>query len=134
MTNRTTKLENTGKIMTTDILIIMVGLIAGVISGLLGIGGAIFMIPMLVLILGMNQHVAQGSTLAMMLPPVTILAVMTYHKNGNLDWKIAGLLCLGFVFGSYFGAHFATAIHPAVLKKIFGVVLIIAAVKMILGK
>ncbi|MFI4910547.1 MAG: sulfite exporter TauE/SafE family protein [Sedimentisphaeraceae bacterium JB056] len=120
--------------MVNDIMFVAVGLAAGIISGLLGIGGAIFMIPVLVFFFGMSQHVAQGTTLAMMLPPVTILAVMTYYKNGNMDWKISALLCLGFFFGSYFGAQFATAIHPAVLKKIFGFVLLIAAVKMILGK
>lgn len=120
--------------MFNEVIFIVVGLAAGVISGLLGIGGAIFMIPVMVFFCGMNQHTAQGTTLAMMLPPVTMLAVMTYHKNGNVDWKVAALLCAGFFFGSLFGAHFATAIHPAVLKKIFGFVLLIAAVKMILGK
>lgn len=120
--------------MIVDIMFTVVGLVAGVISGLLGIGGAVFMIPVLVLFFGMSQHTAQGTTLAMMLPPVTILAVMTYHKSGNMDWKVATLLCLGFVFGSFFGAKFAVTIHPDVLKKVFGFVLLILAVRMIIGK
>lgn len=120
--------------MITDFLFTIVGLFAGVISGTLGIGGAIFMIPMMVVFLGMNQHTAQGTSLAMMLPPVTILAVMTYHKNGNVDWKVATLLCIGFVLGSYFGAKIAVSIAPETLKKIFGFVLLAMSVKMILGK
>lgn len=120
--------------MFTDSMFILVGLVAGVISGLLGIGGAVFMIPVLVMCFGMSQHAAQGTTLAMMLPPVTILAVMTYHKNGNLDWMVATLLCIGFVLGSYFGAKFAAQISPGALKKVFGVALLLISLKIILGK
>jgi uncharacterized protein len=120
--------------MFIDLMFILVGLTAGVISGLLGIGGAVFMIPVMVVFFGMSQHAAQGTTLAMMLPPVTILAVMTYYKSGNLDWKIAALLCLGFVFGSFVGAKFAVAIHPDMLKKIFGLVMLVMSIRMIFGK
>lgn len=120
--------------MFIDSMLIVVGLAAGVISGMLGIGGAIFMIPVLVMWFGMSQHAAQGTTLAMMLPPVTILAVMTYHKNGNLDWKIATLLCIGFVLGSYFGAKLASEISPGALKKVFGVVMLLISLKIIFGK
>lgn len=115
-------------------LILLLGLIAGVMSGLLGIGGAVLMIPALVLGFGISQHTAQGTTLAMMLPPVTLLAVMQYHKNGNLDWRIASLLCLSFFIGGLFGAKIANAIHPDLLKRIFGIALLLISLKMIFSK
>jgi uncharacterized protein len=113
---------------------LFLGLVAGTLSGLLGIGGGILIVPVLVFIVGLTQHQAQGTTLALMVPPIGLLAAWTYYKQGNADLRIAGLICLGFFFGGLLGAKFATAIDAALLKKLFGVALLITAMKMILSK
>ena len=100
---------------------LLLGLVAGIFSGLIGIGGAIIIIPSLVLLFGLSQHTAQGTTLALMVPPIGLLAAWTYYKQGFVDFKIAGLICLGFFFGGLAGAKFATDIPEDVLRKIFGV-------------
>ena len=97
---------------------LLLGLIAGSLSGLIGIGGAIIIIPSLVLLFGLSQHTAQGTTLALMVPPIGLLAAWTYYKQGFVDFKIAGLICLGFFFGGLAGGKFATHIPDQVLRKI----------------
>jgi uncharacterized membrane protein YfcA len=113
---------------------LIVGLLAGILSGLLGIGGGILIIPVLVFVFGLTQHQAQGTTLALMVPPIGLLAAWTYYKQGYVDLRIAGLICIGFFFGGLLGAQFATAVNAAMLKKLFGLALLITALKMILAK
>lgn len=113
---------------------LLLGLIAGIFSGLIGIGGAIIIIPSLVLLFGLSQHTAQGTTLALMVPPIGLLAAWTYYKQGFVDFKIAGLICLGFFVGGLAGARYATNIPDDMLRKIFGVILLIASLKMIFYK
>jgi uncharacterized membrane protein YfcA len=113
---------------------LFLGLVAGILSGLLGVGGGILLVPALVLIFGLTQHGAQGTTLALMVPPIGLLAAWTYYKQGHVDVKIAALICLGFFFGGLLGAKFATAIDATLLKKLFGVALLITALKMIMSK
>ena len=113
---------------------LLLGLIAGTFSGLIGIGGAIIIIPSLVLLFGLSQHTAQGTTLALMVPPIGLLAAWTYYKRGFVDLKIAGLICLGFFVGGLFGAKFATEIPDEILRKIFGAILLAASLKMIFFK
>lgn len=113
---------------------LFLGLLAGILSGLLGIGGGILIVPALVFIVGLTQHQAQGTTLALMVPPIGVLAAWTYYKQGNVDFKIAALICLGFFFGGLLGAKFATVLNPALLKKLFGLAMLITALKMILAK
>jgi uncharacterized membrane protein YfcA len=113
---------------------LFLGLLAGILSGLLGIGGGILLIPVLVFVAGLTQHQAQGTTLALMVPPIGLLAAWTYYKQGNVDLKIAGLICLGFFLGGLLGAKFASAINAALLQKLFGAALLITALKMILAK
>jgi hypothetical protein len=115
-------------------LYLLLGLTAGIFSGLIGIGGAIIIIPTLVLLFGLSQHTAQGTTLALMVPPIGLLAAWTYYKAGFVDLKIAGLICLGFFVGGLVGARFATEISEQVLRRLFGVVLLVASLKMILTK
>jgi uncharacterized membrane protein YfcA len=117
-----------------NLLFIVLGLAAGVLSGLLGIGGGILIVPALVLVFGLSQHLAQGTTLALMVPPIGLLAAWTYYKQGFVDIKIAALICLGFFFGGLIGAKFASSINPTMLKKLFGIAMLIAAVKMIFSK
>ena len=116
------------------LLYLLLGLLAGTFSGLIGIGGAIIIIPSLVLLFGLSQHTAQGTTLALMVPPIGLLAAWTYYKQGFVDFKIAGLICLGFFFGGLVGAEFATKIPDSILRKIFGVILFASSLKMIFYK
>jgi uncharacterized membrane protein YfcA len=113
---------------------LLLGLLAGVLSGLLGIGGGIVIVPALVVVFGMSQHLAQGTTLALMVPPIGLLAAWTYYRQGYVDVKIAALICIGFFLGGLLGAKLATGIDAVLLKRLFGIVLLIAAVKMILGR
>ncbi len=115
-------------------LYVLLGLVTGVFSGLIGIGGAIIIIPSLVLLFGLSQHTAQGTTLALMVPPIGLLAAWTYYKAGFVDLKIAALICAGFFFGGLIGARFATEISEQHLRKIFGLVLLLTSIRMILFK
>jgi len=117
----------------TIIIVICIGLAAGVLSGLIGIGGGIIMVPML-LLLGFSQQQAQGTSLAALLPPVTILAVLNYNKAGFIDWKYAIIISLVFVIGAYFGSKIAINIDQRTLKKIFGFILLFIAGKMLFEK
>ncbi len=116
------------------VLLLVVGLAAGVLSGLLGIGGGVLIVPCLVFVFGLSQHAAQGTTLALMVPPIGLLAAWTYYKEGSVDVKMAALICLGFFFGGLFGAKLAAYINGVMLKRIFGVALIVTALKMIFSK
>jgi len=118
---------------TTLILLLCIGLLAGILSGLIGIGGGIIMIPLL-LLLGLSQHQAQGTSLAVLAVPVTALAAFNYYKEGYVDWKYAALIAVFFVIGGYIGSKFALQIDEKVLKKIFGFVLLLVAGKLIFGK
>lgn len=110
---------------------IFLGIVAGIFSGLIGIGGGIIMIPALVLIFGFSQHHAQGTTLAVMIPPIGLMAAWVYYKQGYVNLKAAGLICLGFIIGGYFGAKIATTVSSAILEKIFGVIFLLLSLKMI---
>jgi uncharacterized protein len=114
--------------------LLFLGLLAGILSGLLGIGGGILLIPALVFVVGLTQRQAQGTTLALMVPPIGLLAAWTYYKQGYVDLKIAGLVCLGFFFGGLLGAKLAGLVSATLLKKLFGAALLITALKMILAK
>lgn len=118
---------------TTIILIIITGLAAGILGSLVGIGGGIVVVPALLamsaLIPGMNPKMATGTSLAMLLPPIGILGVMQYYKHGNVNLTVAGLLCVGFVFGGYIGGRWANTIDKDTLKKIFAVFLLLISLK-----
>ncbi len=116
------------------VLYLLVGLIGGIFSGIFGIGGGAIMIPALVYIFGLTQHQAQGTCLAILLPPIGILAAMKYHQHGHINWVIAGFIALGFVFGAYFGADWVQSVPGPQLKKAFGLFLIVLGLKMILLK
>ena len=116
------------------LLYILLGLLAGVLSGLIGIGGGIEIIPALVFLAKFSQHMAQGTTLALMVPPIGLLAAWMYYKGGHVDLKVAGLICLGFFLGGFFGAKFAEAIPEITLKRIFGVAMLLVSIRMIFAK
>jgi uncharacterized membrane protein YfcA len=116
------------------LILIVIGIITGLMAGMLGIGGAIIMIPALVFLLGISQQSAQGTSLAVMLPPVGIIAAYNYYKAGHVNIKFAIILAVFFLLGSYFGSKMALTIPQNVLKKIFGVLLLLVAAKMLLSK
>jgi hypothetical protein len=123
------------KMSTSMILIlIVIGIITGVMAGMLGIGGAIIMIPALVFLMGISQQTAQGTSLAVMLPPVGIIAAYNYYKAGQVNIRFAIVLAVFFLVGSYFGSKLALNLPQAVLKKIFGIILLLVAAKMLLSK
>jgi len=116
-----------------DILpFVLLGLAAGVLSGLLGIGGAIVIIPALVYLFGFPQHRAEGTTLALMVPPIGILAVIPFFKRGCVDVRAAALICLGFLIGGMVGGRFAVSLSGPVLQKLFGLLLLGLAARMLL--
>lgn len=122
--------------MTTSMLLILIviGIITGIMAGMLGIGGAIIMIPALVFFLGTSQQMAQGTSIAVMLPPIGILAAYNYYKAGHVNITFAIVLAVCFLVGSYFGSKWALNIPQAMLKKIFGVLLLLVAIKMLFSK
>ena len=117
--------------MQTIIILIIIGLTAGFLGGMVGIGGGIIIVPALVFFLAFTQHEAQGTSLALILLPVSILGVYNYYKNGYVDVKAVGLLAIGFTAGSYFGSKFSLSISQDTLKKVFAVFLLIVALKML---
>jgi len=120
--------------MKQIMVFVLIGLAAGVLSGLIGIGGGVLIIPTLVFLLGFSQHMAEGTTLAAMVPPIGILAAYVYYQNGNVDIKAAGFIALGFVVGGLFGAKIAHQVSSDSLRKIFAVVLILMGIKMLWPK
>lgn len=118
----------------TILAFLALGLAAGALSGLIGIGGGVLIVPALVFLFGMSQQQAQGTTLALMVPPIGLLAAWTYYKQGFVDVKIAAWICIGFFIGGLLGAKLATHMSSAVLEKVFGVALLLIALKMIVGK
>ena len=115
-------------------ILVFVGLLGGFIAGTLGVGGGIIIVPALVFILGLSQHEAQGTSLAMMLAPIGIFAVFNYYKTGYVNFKFAIILMIAFVLGGYFGSLFAINLSDIWLKRIFGVLMMVVGIKMVLGK
>lgn len=120
--------------MENAIIILVIGIFAGVFSGFIGIGGGLIVVPCLVLFLGMEQHAAQGTSLAMMLPPIGVMAVLNYYKAGHVDFKVAAILCISFVAGSFFGSKLAISLSADQIKKAFGVIIILIGLKMVFWK
>ena len=120
--------------ITTCIILIVIGLLAGILSGLVGVGGGILMIPLLIMFLGLTQHQAQGTALFAMLPPIGILAAMNYYKEGFVKWEYAAVIALTFVVGGYFGSKLAISLPEQTVRKVFGVIMLIGAIKLIFSK
>ena len=120
--------------MVINIELIVLGFVVGVLAGVLGIGGAIFVIPALIYLFGWEQHMAQGTTLAMLVPPIGILAALRYYQAGHVDIKVAAILCVGFFVGGYFGGGIANQLPADTLKKFFGAALLLISLNMIFGK
>jgi len=115
-------------------LYIILGLTAGICGGMFGIGGGTILIPALVYLFGLTQHQAQGTTLALMVPPIGLLAALRYYYSGNVKLGIAGFICLGFFIGGLIGAQLVQNLSDPLMKKLFGVFLLAISIRMILGK
>lgn len=114
--------------------LILLGLLAGSVSGILGIGGATIIIPALVYLFGLSQHTAQGTTLALMVPPIGLLAAWYYWRSGYVDIAMALWVALGFFIGALLGASFAVRLPEILLRRIFGIFLAAISLKMIFGR
>jgi uncharacterized membrane protein YfcA len=113
---------------------ILIGLVAGIASGFFGIGGGLVMVPAIVYFFKLSQHQAQGISLAVLTPPLLLFAAIKYYNEYNIDLRMALFIALGFVGAAYLGAKLATYIPDPLLKRLFGILLLIVSIKMILGK
>ena len=120
--------------MINCILYLLLGLIAGIISGLIGIGGGIIIVPALIYLFGLTQHQAQGTTLSLLVPPIGLLAAWTYYKHGYVNLTIAIFICLGFFIGGLVGAKLAIGLSNEILRRVFGLVFLLVALYMIFEK
>lgn len=120
--------------INTILSLVLIGILAGILSGLVGVGGGIVMVPLLIFFFGYSQHQAQGTSLAVLAVPVTLLAAYNYHKDGHLDWKYAAVIAVFFVLGGFIGSKIAISLDQKMLKKVFGVILLFVAGKMLLSK
>ena len=119
--------------MTTEIiaLLLIIGLAAGILSGLVGVGGGIIVVPALVFFLGFSQQQAQGTSLGLLLLPVGILAVMNYYKQGHIDMRVIGIMAISFIIGGWLGSKWAISLPEITVKRIFALILFYSAFKML---
>lgn len=119
--------------MTAELVItiLLIGLIAGILSGLVGVGGGLIIVPALIFFLGFTQHQAQGTSLGLLLLPVGILAVINYYNKGNVDIKVVAVMSVAFIAGGYLGSKLALRLPEDTVKKIFAVFLFYSAFKLL---
>ncbi len=115
--------------MQTIIILILIGLAAGMLGGMVGVGGGIIIVPALVFFLGFSQQLAQGTSLGILLLPVGLLGVIQYYKKGFVDIKVVLIISLAFFIGSFFGSKVALSLSQETVKRIFAIVLILVAIK-----
>ena len=121
--------------MTTQTILILVviGLLAGILSGFVGVGGGIIIVPALVFMLGLTQHQAQGTSLFVLSIPVVILATMNYWKTGNVNWKFGLIIALTFVVGGYIGSKLSLKMSPGLVKFLFGILMAYVSFRLIVS-
>ena len=116
------------------VVLVLIGLLAGILSGFVGVGGGLIIVPALVYIMGLSQHEAQGTSLGVLLLPVGILAVVNYYKAGALDIRYALIIALAFVLGGYFGSKWSLVLSETVVRRVFGAIMLVGAIKLMLSK
>ncbi len=124
--NKTKKMD-----LQTVFILLLIGLAAGVLSGIIGIGGGIIIVPALVYMIGFSQRTAQGTSLAILLLPIGLLGVIQFYKAGYVDVKVTAVIALAFFIGSYFGSRIALNVPQEVLKKGFAILLLVIGIKML---
>lgn len=117
--------------LSTLLILISIGMLAGILSGFIGVGGGMIIVPGLIYFLGMSQHMAQGTSLALMIPPIGILAVYNYYKAGDVNLAYAGVIAVTFVVGGYIGSKLSLKLSPNTVRFFFGVVMLYIAFKLI---
>ena len=117
--------------VTIIIILILVGIGSGMLSGLVGVGGGIIIVPSLIYFLSFSQKQAQGTSLGILLLPIGIFGVIQYYKQSQIDLRVVALVSLGFLIGNFFGSKLAITISDAVLKKMFAILMILIAAKML---
>ncbi|MDP4827963.1 MAG: sulfite exporter TauE/SafE family protein [Flavobacteriales bacterium] len=113
------------------IILILIGIVAGIMSGFIGIGGGVIIVPALVYFLGLTQFQAQGTSLAIMLPPVGIMAFMNYYKADNVNLKYAAIIAITFIIGGYLGSKIALRMSPMHVRLVFGVIMLYVSGRLI---
>ncbi len=121
---------------TLVVSLIVIGLLGGMLSGMFGIGGGVIMVPLMVFLLSFTQHQAQGTSLAVLSFPVAFVAAYNYYNSGEnvVDWKFAVIIAFSFIIGGYFGSKLAISINQTLLKKLFSLLLLVAAIKLFFSK
>jgi uncharacterized protein len=117
--------------MQTIIILILIGIAAGMLGGMVGVGGGIIIVPALIFFLGFSQKMAQGTSLGILLLPVGILGVLQFYKQGYVDTRAVLIISLGFLIGSFYGSKIALSLPQDTVKKIFATLMIIVAIKML---
>jgi uncharacterized membrane protein YfcA len=113
-------------------MFVVLGLVVGILSGILGLGGGIFLVPALIFLFHFSPYQAQGTSLAVLIPPIGLFAALEYYRKGYVDFTVVGLICLGFVFGAYAGAFVVDRIPVPLMRRIFGFFMFFIALQMIL--
>ena len=117
--------------MVNVLILILIGFVAGILSGMFGVGGGIIIVPALIFFIGMSQHEAQGTSLGLMLLPIGAMAAYNYYQTGNLDVKAGLIIASAFVLGGFFGSKMALGIEEVTLKRIFGILMMVVSIKLI---
>ena len=117
----------------TILMLSSIGIFAGILSGFVGVGGGIIIVPGLVFLLGLTQHEAQGTSLFVLAMPVVWLGLMNYWKDGNVQWKFGLIVALTFFVGAYFGSKLSLKLNPNLVKLLFGVLMAFVSIKLILS-
>ncbi len=125
------KLKNNKMDIQVILILFLTGIAAGLLAGMVGVGGGIIIVPALVYFLGMSQFGAQGTSLALLMLPVGILGVIQYYKQGYVDYKFVAVIAIGFIAGSFFGSKISLSLPQETVKKFFAVLMILIAVKML---
>ncbi|MFZ6053415.1 sulfite exporter TauE/SafE family protein [Halocola ammonii] len=115
----------------TVLILVAIGIFAGMLSGFIGVGGGVVIVPGLVYFLGLTQFQAQGTSLALMLPPIGILAFYNYYKAGNVNLIYAAIIAVTFIIGGYFGSKISLRLNPNKVKLVFGILMLYVAIRMV---
>jgi uncharacterized membrane protein YfcA len=118
---------------TTILILVLIGLFAGMLSGFVGIGGGVVIVPALVFFLGITQHQAQGTSLFVLAMPVVILALMNYAKSNNVNWTYGAVIAATFVIGGYFGSKLSLKLSPGIVKFVFGLIMTYVSIRLVIS-